>query len=127
MGHKKIEMLESSIESKVAKPVPALSNFVESFWKIINHSEKEHEIVVLPDGRFDIIFSYSSNEPFNIMQMGLGTEPEQNPIPPKIVMFAVSFKLLAIEYLLNMKAASLLNEAYPLPDDILGNNKEGSE
>jgi AraC-like DNA-binding protein len=38
-------------------------------------------------------------------------------------MFAVSFKLLAIEYLLDMKAASLLNDAHPLPADFWGITK----
>jgi len=81
------------------------------------------KLLVLPDGRFDIIFSYSPNEPFNAMLMGLGTAAGQHTIPPKIVMFAVSFKLLAIEYLLHIKAASILNNAHPLPTDFWGINK----
>jgi AraC-like DNA-binding protein len=116
-------MSAANIEFKQNLPTSQLSDFVESFWMIENTSNKAHEIVILPDGRFDIIFSYSSNERYNIMQMGLGSQPEQNSIPPKIVMFAVSFKLLAIEYLLNMKAAFLLNEAHPLPNDFWGITK----
>jgi AraC-like DNA-binding protein len=116
-------MTNHEIQYKIIQPDLSLSNFVESFWMITNHSDAEHEIVILPDGRFDIIFSYSSNEPYNIMQMGLGSQPERNSIPPKIVMFAVSFKLLAIEYLLNMKAASLLNDAHSLPVDFWGITK----
>ena len=108
---------ESGIEFKIARPSPQLADFVESFWMLKNTSGTAHETVGLPDGRFDIIFSYSSNEPFNVMLMGLGTEPGQHSIPPKIVMFAISFKLLAIEYLLDIKAASLLNTAHPLPTD----------
>ena len=106
---------ESGIEFKIARPSPTLADFVESFWMLENTSGTAHETVGLPDGRFDIIFSYSSNEAFNGMLMGLGTEPGQHSIPPKIVMFAVSFKLLAIEYLLDIKAASLLNTAQLLP------------
>lgn len=105
----------NGIGFKVAKPSPQLFDFVESFWMLENPSDKAHETIGLPDGRFDIIFSYSSSEPFNAMLMGLGTEPGQHSIPPKIVMFAVSFKLLSIEYLLDIKAASLLNTAHPLP------------
>jgi AraC-like DNA-binding protein len=105
----------SGIEFKIARPSPELSGFVESFWMVENTSDKSHETVGLPDGRFDIIFSYSSNEPFDAMLMGLGTEPGQHAIPPKMLMFAVSFKLLAIEYLLDIKAASLLNSVHPLP------------
>jgi len=116
-------MFNKDLEYKIANAGTQLADFVESFWMITNHSDTAHEIVILPDGRFDIIFSYSSNEPYNIMQMGLGSKPEQNTIPPKIVMFAVSFKLLAIEYLLNIKAASLLNDAQSLPVDFWGITK----
>jgi hypothetical protein len=34
-----------------------LADFVESFWMIANHSGSDHQIVLIPDGRFDIIFS----------------------------------------------------------------------
>jgi AraC-like DNA-binding protein len=114
---------DSGIEFKIENPSPQLSDFVESFWTLENTSAATHETVGLPDGRFDIIFSYSESEPFNAMLMGLGTGYGQHAIPPKIVMFAVSFKLLAIEYLLDIKAASLLNTAYPLPADFWGIKK----
>lgn len=112
------------IEYKIAEPAPALFEFVESFWMLKNTSTEAHETVGLPDGRFDIIFSYSATEPFNAMLMGLGTEPGQHAIAPEIVMFAISFKLLAPEYLLAIKAGSLLNTAYPLPDGFWGITKK---
>ncbi len=102
------------------EPTPQLADFVESLWMLKNTSGATHETIGLPDGRFDIIFSYSPTEPYNVMQMGLGTEPGPHTIPPNIVMCAVSFKLLAIEYLLDMKAGSLLNTAHPLPNDFWG-------
>jgi len=114
---------DSGIEYKMSKPSTQLSDFVESFWMLENASDAAHEIVILPDGRFDIIFSYSPTQPFNAMQMGLASKPDQNFIPSKFVMFAVSFKLLAIEYLLDMKAASLFNDAHPLPTDFWGIKK----
>lgn len=104
-----------NIEIRHSMPIPQLAGFVESFWMIINHSAIAHEIVVLPDARFDIIFSFSQTSPYHVAMMGLGTEPDKTIIPPKSVMFAVSFKLLAIEYLLDIKAASLLNNAHTLP------------
>jgi len=118
------KMTNPEIQFKIIQPDASLSDFVESFWMLANHSDTGHEIVVLPDGRFDIIFSYSSVEPYRIMQMGLGTEPDKNSIPPKALMFAISFKLLAIEYLLDMKAAFLLNNAHRLPDDFWGVTKD---
>ena len=117
-------MIENKIEYSIATPIPALQDFVESLWMIRNHSDDSKEIVVLPDGKFDIIFSYSLSEPFNILQMGLGSKPDQNSFPPRLVMFAVSFKLLAIEYLLHTKAGSLLDHAQSLPSDFWGVTKD---
>ena len=108
-------MLANDLEWKTIEPPQQLTDFVESVWMLANPTNRDHQIVILPDGRFDIIFSYSPTEPFNAMQMGLTSKPDLNSIPPKFVMFAVSFKLLAIEYLLDIKAASLLNTAHPLP------------
>jgi hypothetical protein len=116
-------MANSGIEFKIAKPSPQLSRFVESFWMVKNTLDTAHETIGLPDGRFDIIFSYSANEPFNAMLMGLGTEPGQHAIPPKMVMCAISFKLLAIEYLLDIKIASLVNNAHSLPIGFWGIKK----
>lgn len=97
------------------KPVQELKDFVESFWMLVNDSGKHHEIVILPDGRFDIIFSQSGNKPVEAILRGLDTAPEQTIIPPKTLLFAVSFKLLAIEYLLDEKVALLVNDGSPLP------------
>lgn len=110
-------MPSNNIQLKIIKPSPQLSDFVESFWMLANHSESAHEIVVLPDGRFDILFSYSSKEPYHAMLRGLDTEPGQTTIPPKSIMFAISFKLLAIEYLLHIKVASVINEGLCLPNN----------
>jgi AraC-like DNA-binding protein len=115
-----VQTIENKIEYRIVTPNPALRHFVESFWMIKNPSNDSKEIVVLPDGKFDIIFSHSLNEPYTVMQMGLGTKPDQNTFPPQLVMFAVSFKLLAIEYLLQTKAGSLLDNAQTLPMDFWG-------
>ena len=108
------------IKFKIIKPEPSLADFVEGVWMIENTADKAHEIVVLPNGRFDIIFLQLSNEPYHVTQMGLETEPGQASIPPKAVMFAISFKLLAIEYLLDMKTASIVNTAQLLPTNFWG-------
>ncbi len=108
------------IEIKTIRPAANLSDYVESFWMIKNDSTVEKEIVVLPDGRFDIIFSCTENEPFHAVLRGLDTKPDQATIPARMVMFAVSFKLLAIEYLLAIKMASILNEGQRLPTNFWG-------
>lgn len=110
-------MLMTNIECKTIKPLPQLTDFVESFWMLVNPTGKEHQIVILPDGRFDIIFSLSEKKTFYAILKGLDTEPEQTILPPDTILFAVSSKLLAIEYLLDEKVHSLLNEGIQLPTD----------
>ncbi|TKC58477.1 helix-turn-helix transcriptional regulator [Pedobacter hiemivivus] len=108
------------IEYKIIKPDSSLSDFVESFWMIVNHSEESKEIVVLPNATIDISLSRSLSEPFHIMLMGLENEAGQTSLNPKMVIFAISFKLLAIEYLLKTSIADLVNEGRPLLPDFWG-------
>ncbi|HVI45825.1 MAG TPA: DUF6597 domain-containing transcriptional factor, partial [Chitinophaga sp.] len=104
------------MELRSIQPVKGLTDFVESCWMIRNDSAEDKEIIVLPDGRFDIIFSAAANSPFHATLRGLDTHPEQGIIPGRVIMFAVSFKLLAIEYLLDIKMAAMLNEGQVLPE-----------
>ena len=113
-------MTVSDLELKTIQPVTGLADFVENFWMIRNHSNAEKEIVILPDGRFDVIFTCSGDEPFHATLKGLDTEPGQVVIPAHLVMFAVSFKLLAIEYLLDVKMACVLNVGQRLPEGFWG-------
>jgi len=115
--------LDTTITFKMQLPAPELSDFVESFWMLENSAAQQKEIVVLPDGRFDILFSYAAEEPFHAILRGLDTEPGHHAIPAKQVMFAISFKLLAVEYLLDIKAAAELNNARVLPDNFWGVTK----
>jgi len=46
-------MLTNDIEWKTVKPPNELTDFVESFWMLANHSDKGHQIIILPDGSGD--------------------------------------------------------------------------
>lgn len=93
----------NDIQWRTVNPPNELNEFAESFWMLANYSDKEHQIVILPDGRFDIIFSLTGGKKFQAGLKGLDNVPEQRTIPPKSIFFAVSFKLLAVEYLLEEK------------------------
>ena len=108
-------MQTTDIEWNTIGPPAPLSDFVESFWTISNHADRDHQVVIIPDGRFDIIFSLQDDGEPEIVLRGLDTQPEQATIPANTTFFAVSFKLLAIEYLLDQKVDSLLNEGLVLP------------
>lgn len=105
---------------RIARPDRVLSDFVESFWMLHNHSEVDREIVVLPDGRIDLFFSYSEKEPFHVALLGLETAPSTVMFAAKTRTFAISFKLPASEYLLQMPVADLINQARTLPGDFWG-------
>jgi AraC-like DNA-binding protein len=110
-------MRENNIEYKTTQPDPTLSDVVESFWMLVNHSEEGREIVVLPDGRVDISFSFSLDSPIRVTLLGLESQANRAVLAPKTSLFAVSLKLLAVEYLLDMPIPNLLNTAQPLPLD----------
>ncbi|SHN20913.1 helix-turn-helix domain-containing protein [Mucilaginibacter sp. OK098] len=113
-------MFDNDLEYKIIKADASISHFVERFWMLANHSDNDKEIVVIPDGRIDILFSCSTTEPFHITLMGLESEPTQTTFPKKTLFFAVNLKLLAIEYLLNTSISNLVNQALQLPPDFWG-------
>ncbi|AFM04792.1 hypothetical protein Fleli_2425 [Bernardetia litoralis DSM 6794] len=100
----------NDIEYKVLKPNNLLSDFVESFWMLKNSSQNNKNVVILPDGRFDIIFTLKDKKIFHTTLRGLDTTPNKAIISANTTFFAVSFKLLAIEYLIGNKVDLLLNK-----------------
>ncbi|WP_172284141.1 DUF6597 domain-containing transcriptional factor [Chryseobacterium sp. PTM-20240506] len=100
-------------------PEPSLKDFVESFWMLDNPSETK-ETILLPDGRIDIILSQSSTMPFHIVLLGIGTHPEEIVIAEKSKTFAISFNLLATEYILHETVSDILDYAKNLPENFWG-------
>ncbi|MFN8348251.1 MAG: AraC family transcriptional regulator [Spirosomataceae bacterium] len=109
--------MDNDFEYKFIKPNKSLADFVESFWLLQNHSDRDKEIVVLPDGRIDLFFSQSPTDPFHIILSGIETHAERAILSSKTLMFAISFKLLATEYIFQNTVAKLLNNAAYLPAD----------
>jgi AraC-like DNA-binding protein len=116
-------MPPSRFDYSYALPEPALADFVEYFWVLENYSGESKEIVVLPDGGFDVFFGYSANEPFHVTLSGITTESSQTALAGGTVMYAISFKFLALEYILYTSVADLLNSANYLPDNFLDIHK----
>jgi AraC-like DNA-binding protein len=108
------------IEHRERQPPPALAEFVESFWMLVNHADTAQPMVLIPDGRIDVFFSQSATEPHQVTLRGLDTQPSAQAIPPHRPVFAISWKLLAAEYLLPVRLANLLESGCPLPPDYLG-------
>ncbi|MFI2743177.1 DUF6597 domain-containing transcriptional factor [Zhouia sp. PK063] len=101
--------LSNGITYLIQHPEEELSLFVDSFWMLRNDSDFAKEIVVLPDGRSDVFFSFAKNEKFHATVLGLSTAAEAATVLPKSCMFAVSFTLLGVEYILQKSIAALIN------------------
>jgi hypothetical protein len=65
----------------------------------------------------DLFFMQSSAKPFQVTLIGLETYPDQRQIPPQTQAFVVSFKPIAVEYILNTTIADVLNSAKELPNN----------
>ncbi|WP_227699173.1 helix-turn-helix domain-containing protein [Spirosoma radiotolerans] len=99
----------------MTKPDPPLADFVDSFWLFFNHSPSDKQFVVLPDGRIDLLFYRSKTEPLRIVLLGLETQYAPRIVAANTELFAVSFKLLATDYIFPNTVANLLNQAKSLP------------
>ena len=103
------------IKLKTIQPPAELGSFVESFWMIVNPTDRDQRIVILPDGRFDIIYSRTEETNLTTTLKGIDTEPKQTSLLARSTFFAVSFKLLAIEYLLPQEVYSIVDKGVDLP------------
>ncbi len=99
-----------------AVPDPSLSDYVESIWMIENYSDHASDVVVLPDGRVDLMCSYSAVDPFEVRLMGLDSGPSYASLAPKTKMFAVSFKLPATEYVFHHGISDITNSTKELQE-----------
>ena len=109
-----------NIQIRSAAPDHSIADLVQSFWMLENGSEKDIAGTVLPDGIVDLILSGSEREPFHIVLRGIDTEPSQVMIAPGVRMFAIGFRLRAVEYLFEAPVSPLLNEGQVQPGGFWG-------
>lgn len=109
--------MENDFTYLFIEPDKEIADFVENLGTFQNLSDEAKEVVIIPDGRIDLFFSQSASEPFHVTLLGLETYPEQRFIAPRMTTFVVSFKPLAVEYILNTSIADLLNIGKELSPD----------
>lgn len=112
--------MDHALHYQTVKPPEALSAFVDGFWLLQNHSDSDKEVVILPDGRIDLFFSQSATEPFHVTLLGIGTHPEKATIAAGVKTFAISFKPLAVEYILHHTISDLSDKAENMPPGFWG-------
>lgn len=109
--------MDKDLVYKQVKPEGALADLIDSFWLLGNRSASDKQLVILPDGRIDLLFSQSDTQPLQVTLLGLETYPDEALLPANTQLVAISFKLLATEYIFPDPIAHLLNKAKRLPDD----------
>ena len=109
--------MDNDLVYKLIKPGKPISDFVDSFWFLHNQSDSNKETTGLPDGRIDLSLFQSATASFQIALLGLGTQYTQATIPANTLMFVVSFKLLAVEYILREPISDIVNSGKFLPAD----------
>ncbi|MGI4022402.1 MAG: helix-turn-helix domain-containing protein [Janthinobacterium lividum] len=109
---------------KFIQPDQPLATFVESLGMFHNQTDEAKEVVVMPDGRVDLFFWQSGSEPFQVILIGLETAPEQRSIPPYTLTYTISFRPLAVEYILQTSIAAILNSAKDLPREFWNFNAD---
>lgn len=112
-----VSLMPQTFNYTFVPPDRSIADFVESIGMFHNPSDEEKEVVVMPDGRVDLFFMHAASASFRVLLMGLETAPEQRIVPPKTLTYSVSFKPLAVEYILRTSIADILNSARTLPDD----------
>ncbi|MVN91369.1 helix-turn-helix domain-containing protein [Mucilaginibacter aquatilis] len=116
--------MDNGFKLKFLAPPSSVAAFVENIGMFQNETAETKEVVVLPDGRIDLFFWRNGNEPFQVMLMGLETAPEQRYVLPQTKVFVISFKPLAVEYILKNSIAGILDTAKTLPNDFWDFNEE---
>jgi len=109
--------MENDFSYQFILPEKSMANFVENIGMLHNQSDRPKEVVLMPDGRVDLFFLKSENGPFQILLLGLETIPEKRVIEPKMFAFKISFKPLAVEYILQTSIADILNRGKNLAED----------
>jgi AraC-like DNA-binding protein len=79
-----------------------------------NTTKEDHQIVIVPDGRIDLMFVITDDEPFASNLIGIEIEPSQHTVTKGTIIMGVGLKLLAVEYFLKYSIASILGKMIPL-------------
>ena len=116
--------MDDNFYCKFITPDESIADYVENIGMIHNQSDTAKEVILMPDGRIDLFFMQSASDPFHISLIGLETIPEPINIPPQTLAFKVSFKPLAVEYILHTSIADLLNSGKEFPDDFWNFNAD---
>jgi len=105
--------MKETLHFQLIKPDKSLTDFVYCFTCLQNFSN-QHEAVVIPNGKVDLIFSKTNDNQLIVVLLGLETQPKY--ANQEVTNFySVSFNPLAIEYLFTDSIADIINTGKILP------------
>lgn len=107
--------MKNTLHLQLIEPDKSLTDFVYCFSSLQNLSN-QHEAVIIPNGKIDLIFSKTNDNQLRVALLGLETRPKYTN--QEVSNFcAVSFNPLAIEYVFNDSVADIINTGKILPGD----------
>jgi len=92
-------------------------DFVDSFWMLHNVGDTVEDLIVFPNGLYDLALRQDSDKNLSIYLLGLETQFKGAQLAPGESVFAISFKPLAMEYILKKNVSHLINDGVALPND----------
>ncbi|SDE89252.1 helix-turn-helix domain-containing protein [Epilithonimonas hungarica] len=104
------------LEYKLIKPDQLLADFVYCYSSLENLSGF-NEGVIIPNGKIDLLFCKTTDNQFQIILMGLETEPKPMPKRKIKTFFSISFNPLALEYILHQSIAEFVDSGIELPNN----------
>lgn len=107
---------DQPLQFHLIEPDHQISDFVYCFSSFNNLSAID-EGIIIPNGKIDLILSLMENGDFQIVLLGLETQPKIAPGQTISKFFSISFQPLAVEYILKIPVAGILNKGELLSDD----------
>src|SRR4051794_40454791 len=81
-------------------PDDDLDQYVKYFWTLKNNSDTT-TVSILPDGYFDLMVVFREDKLHSVVLIGLSTQAIEYSVVARSTVYAVSFKLSAVEGVLN--------------------------
>jgi len=92
-------------------------DFVDSFWMLRNVGATAEDLIVFPNGLYDLALRQDRNNNLSLYLLGLETHFKRAKLAPGESIFAISFKPLAMTYILQKDVSNLINNGTPMPND----------
>jgi len=106
--------MENHLDFQLIQPDSSIRDFVYCFSSLKNFCN-EHDAVVIPNGKVDLIFSLSKDNRLQTVLLGLESQPKY-PDQDVNDFFSVSLHPVAVEYILGFPIADILNSGKLMPD-----------